>query len=98
MKKSFLLFVSSLFSLSLFAQYKVRIVVQDKSPSKPDSIFLVGPLFRYTSDSVKYNLSASGNNYKSILLDLRKGKFEYTFFGNKGRFSYENIEIHNQIE
>ena len=80
MRKYFLVLVFLLSFSTLHAQYKVRFILKEKTAIHHDSIYITGTFSNWDSAAnKKYLLQPSGENEKSIVLNLPKGIIRYKF-------------------
>ncbi|MEP7144239.1 MAG: ATP-binding protein [Ferruginibacter sp.] len=76
--------LSLLFSICLFsticAQYKVRFILKEKTAIHHDSIYITGTFSDWDSTTNKnWLMLSSGENEKSIVLNLKAGDLRYKF-------------------
>jgi len=74
-----IIFLLHLFSF-VYAQYKVRFVLKEKTAIHNDSIYITGTFNNWDSTAnPKYLLKPYGANEKSIVLDFKAGPIKYKF-------------------
>ena len=79
MKKLFLVLFIPLFAFHLFAQIKVRFIVEEKFEPKHDTIYITGNFNNWNPGDIKFKLQPTSSIQKSIVLNLAKGFYEYKF-------------------
>jgi len=80
MKKFLLLLVSFLASACLFAQYTVRLIVNDVATKKLDDIYVAGDFNNWNPSDANYKMKLFGATRKVFVLkDAAAGKYSFKF-------------------
>ena len=79
MKKIFLILFIPLFAFHLFAQVRVRFIVEETFELKHDAIYITGNFNNWNPGDIKFKLQPTSSVQKSIVLNLGKGFYEYKF-------------------
>ena len=85
MHKRFLLPALLLISVPVFAQHKVRFIVQEATAEKHDSIYITGSFSNSGPNDSNYLLKPIDATHKTITLNLAAGTYEFLFL--KGDWS-----------
>jgi signal transduction histidine kinase len=85
MHKRLLFSALLLISIPVFAQYKVRFIVQEATALKHDSIFIAGSFSNWSPNNSKDLLKRLDATHKTITLNLIAGTYQFSF--TKGDWS-----------
>ena len=89
MKKFFFLLVSSFIYSFLFAQYTLRVVVDDVSTRKLEDIYVSGNFNTWNPHDFNYKMKPFGGARRVFVFkDIAAGKYEFKFT----RGSWEKVE------
>lgn len=89
MKKFFLLLAFNLVCSFLFAQYALRLVVNDAATRKQDDIYVAGNFNDWKPGDANYKMKPFGGTRRVyVLKDIAAGKYEFKFT----RGSWEKVE------
>jgi predicted alpha/beta superfamily hydrolase len=80
MKKFLLLFVCNFFYSFLFAQYTLRLIVDNVSARKQDDIYVAGNFNNWNPHDFNYKMKPFGGTRRVFVLkDIAAGKYEFKF-------------------
>lgn len=89
MKKFFLLLAFNFFCSFLFAQYTLRLVVNDAATRKQDDIYVAGNFNDWKPGDANYKMKPFGGTRRVyVLKDIAAGKYEFKFT----RGTWEKVE------
>ena len=79
MHKRLLLPALLLLSVPVFAQFKVRFIVQEATVQKHDSIYITGSFSKWIPNDSNHFLKPLDATHKTITLNLAAGTYEFIF-------------------
>jgi hypothetical protein len=79
MHKRLLFSALILLSVPVFAQHKVRFIVQEGTAQKHDSIYITGSFSKWSLNDSNYLLKPLDATHKTITLNLAAGTYEFFF-------------------
>jgi len=95
MKKLFLLFIFSFTCSFLFAQYTLRLVVNDVATRKQDDVYVAGNFNDWKPGDANYKMKPFGGTRRVFVLkDIAAGTYEFKFT----RGSWEKVETTSKGE